>query len=100
MSRRELVEIASQLPGAPDDLTESRLDKLEGARIPPSGETLKYFVAAAKLSFFEVIFAPPIDYRPLGSDKSILLDLCKILGCPVSEVAGRLVIDLQEIKKP
>lgn len=95
ISRRQLVEIASQLPGAPDDFTESQLDKLESAKTPPWGEPLRYFAAAAKLSFFDVLAASPIHYwRPLGSDKEILLDLCRILGCAVTEVSGRLVIEM------
>lgn len=101
ISRRQLVEMASQLPGAPDDLTERHLESLEKGTRPPPGPHLLYFAAAAGISILDLLAASPICYWPeVGGEngrQAAFLDLCRRWNLEVtSQIGHRFVVEVPE----
>lgn len=102
ISRRELVELANVLPGAPSGLTERHLEALEKSTRPPTGLHLRYFAAAAAIPIFDLLAAPPICYLPevAGTPQgrqAYFVDLCGRLGLPItSQVDYRFVVEVRE----
>lgn len=102
ISRRQLVEVASRLEGAPDDLTERHLEALEKGTRPPVGVHLRYFAAAADIPLLDLLAVPPISYLPevvgqgLGR-QDYFKDFCARQGLPItSQVDYRFVVEVRE----
>lgn len=102
ISRRRLVEVANQLPGSPDGLTERHLEALEKSTRPPTGIHLRYFAAAAGISILDLLSAAPIGYLPevIGGSRerqAYFIDFCRRQGFLItSQVDHRFVVEVRE----